>query len=69
MSKIKTLEALGFVPAFKGAQGGMLKERVAEEVACLLAAEHGGTAIPPQFSTWWGWDVFVPVTAEEACGL
>ena len=66
MSKIKTLEALGFVPAFKGSQGGMLKERIAEEAAKSLAAEHGGTAIPPQFSTWWGWDVFVPVSAEEA---
>ena len=67
MSKIETLEALGFVPAFKGSQGGMLKERIAEEVAKILADEHGGIAIPPQFSTWWGWDVFVPVTAEEAC--
>ena len=64
--KIKKLEALGFVPAFKGSQGGMLKERIAEEAAKSLAAEHGGTAIPPQFSTWWGWDVFVPVSAEEA---
>ena len=67
MSKIKTLEAQGFVCAFKGAQGGMLLERVAEEDAKRIAAELGGTAIPPQFSTWWGWDVFVPVTAEEAC--
>ena len=67
MTKIKTLEALGFVPAFKGAQGGMLKERIEEQDAKSLAAEHGGTAIPPQFVTWWGWDVFVPVTAEEAC--
>ena len=64
--KIKKLEGLGFVPAFKGAQGGMLLERIAEEVAKSLAAEHGGTATPPQFSTWWGWDVFVPVSAEEA---
>ena len=69
MTKIKTLEALGFVPAFKGAQGGMLLERIEEKDAKSIAAEHGGTAIPPQFSTWWGWDVFVPVTAEEACGL
>ena len=67
MNKIKTLEALGFVPAFKGAQGGMMLERIEEEAAKSLAAEHGGIAIPPQFSTWWGWDVFVPVTAEEAC--
>ena len=66
MSKIKKLEGLGFVPAFKGAQGGMLKERIAEEAAKSLAAEHGGTAHPPEFKTWWGWDVFVPVTAEEA---
>ena len=66
MTKIKTLEAQGFVPAFKGTQGGMLKERIAEEAAKSLAAEHGGTATPPQFSTWWGWDVFVPVTAEAA---
>ena len=66
MTKIKTLEAQGFVPAFKGTQGGMLKERIAEEAAKSLAAEHGGIATPPQFSTWWGWDVFVPVTAEEA---
>ena len=67
MTKIKTLEAQGFVPAFKGTQGGMLKERIAEEAAKSLAAEHGGIATPPQFSTWWGWDVFVPVSAEEAC--
>ena len=67
MNKIKTLEALGFAPAFKGSQGGMLKERIEESKAKSLAAEHGGTAIPPQFSTWWGWDVFVPVSAEEAC--
>ena len=66
MSKIKTLEALGFVPAFKGAQGGMMLERIEEAKAKSLSAEHGGTAIPPEFSTWWGWDVFVPVTAEEA---
>ena len=66
MTKIKTLEAQGFVPAFKGTQGGMLKERIAEEAAKSLAAEHGGIATPPHFSTWWGWDVFVPVTAEEA---
>ena len=66
MTKIKTLEALGFVPAFKGSQGGMLKERIEEAQAKSLAAEHGGTATPPQFSTWWGWDVFVPVSAEEA---
>ena len=66
MTKIKTLEAQGFVPAFKGTQGGMLKERIAEEAAKSLAAEHGGIATPPQFSTWWGWDVFVPVSAEEA---
>ena len=66
MSKIKKMEKLGFVPAFKGSQGGMLKERIAEEAAKSLAAEHGGTATPPQFSTWWGWDVFVPVSAEEA---
>ena len=67
MNKIKTLEALGFVPAFKGSQGGMLLERIEERDAKRIAAEHGGTAIPPQFSSWWGWDVFVPVTAEEAC--
>ena len=67
MSKIKTLESLGFVPAFKGTQGGMMLERIEESKAKSLAAEHGGTATPPQFSTWWGWDVFVPVTAEEAC--
>ena len=66
MKKIKALEALGFVPAFKGSQGGMLKERIAEEAAKSLATLTGGVAIPPQFSTWWGWDVFVPVTAEEA---
>ena len=66
MSKIKKLEKLGFVPAFKGSQGGMLKERIAEEAAKSLATLTGGVAIPPQFSTWWGWDVFVPVTAEEA---
>ena len=66
MNKIKTLEAQGFVPAFKGAQGGMLKERIEEVQAKNLAAEHGGIATPPQFSTWWGWDVFVPVSAEEA---
>ena len=66
MNKIKKLEGLGFVPAFKGAQGGMLKERIEEEAAKSLAAEHGGAAIPPEFSTWWGWDVFVPVTSEEA---
>lgn len=66
MSKIKTLEALGFVPAFKGSQGGMLKERIAEEVAKSLATLTGGVAIPPEFTTWWGWDVFVPVSAEEA---
>ena len=67
MSKIKTLESLGFVPAFKGTQGGMLLERIEEQDAKSLAAEHGGTATPPQFRTWWGWDVFVPVSAEEAC--
>ena len=67
MTKIKTLEALGFVPAFKGSQGGMMLERIEEGKAKSLATEYGGTAIPPQFSTWWGWDVFVPVTAEEAC--
>ena len=67
MSKIKTLESLSFVPAFKGTQGGMMLERIEESKAKSLAGEHGGTAIPPQFSTWWGWDVFVPVTAEEAC--
>ena len=67
MNKIKTLEALGFVPAFKGSQGGMLLERIEEGEALCLAAEHGGMAEPPEFSTWWGWDVFVPVTAEEAC--
>ena len=54
MSKIEKLEAQGFVPAFKGSQGGMLLERVEEAQAKRLAAEHGGTAIPPQFSTWWG---------------
>ena len=68
MTKIETLEALGFVPAFKGAQGGMLKERIEEAQAKSLAADHGGTAIPPEFSTWWGWDVFIPVSAEEAAG-
>ena len=62
MSKIKKLEGLGFVPAFKGSQGGMLLERIEEQDAKSLAAEHGGTAI----RTWWGWDVFVPVSAEEA---
>ena len=67
MSKIKTLEAQGFVPAFKGSQGGMMLERIEESKAKRIAAEYGGSAIPPQFSTWWGWDVFVPVTAEEAC--
>ena len=46
MTKIKTLEALGFVPAFKGSQGGMLKERIEEQDAKSLAAEHGGTATP-----------------------
>ena len=65
--KIKKLEGLGFVPAFKGSQGGMLLERIEEAQAKRIAAEHGGTATPPQFSTWWGWDVFVPVSAEEAC--
>ena len=64
--KIKKLEALGFVPAFKGSQGGMLLERVEEAQAKRLAAEHSGVATPPQFSTWWGWDVFAPVSAEEA---
>ena len=64
--KIKKLEGLGFVPAFKGAQGGMLLERLEEAQAKRIAAENGGTATPPQFSTWWGWDVFVPVSAEEA---
>ena len=68
MTKIKTLEALGFVPAFRGVQGGMMLERIEEAKAKSLAAEQSGTAIPPQFSTWWGWDVFVPVTAEEARG-
>ena len=68
MNKIKTLEALGFVPAFKGSQGGMLKERIEERDAKRIAAEQGGTATPPQFSSWWGWDVFVPVSAEEAAG-
>ena len=66
MNKIKKLEALGFVPAFKGTQGGMLLERIEEQDAKRLAVEHGGTATPPEFSTWWGWDVFVPVSAEEA---
>ena len=69
MNKIEKLEAQGFVPAFKGTQGGMLKERIAEEAAKSLATLVGGVAIPPQFSTWWGWDVFVPVSAEEACAL
>ena len=68
MNKFEILEKLGFVPAFKGSQGGMLKERIAEEAAKSLATLTGGVAIPPQFSTWWGWDVFVPVTAEEAAG-
>ena len=68
MNKIETLEKLGFVPAFKGAQGGMLLERIEESKAKSLAAEHSGVAIPPQFRTWWGWDVFVPVSAEEAAG-
>ena len=68
MSKIKKLESLGFVPAFKGAQGGMLLERIEEAQAKRLAVEHGGVATPPEFSTWWGWDVFVPVSAEEAAG-
>ena len=66
MSKVEALEKLGFVPAFKGAQGGMLLERIEEAQAKCIAAEHGGTATPPQFSTWWGWDVFVPVSAEES---
>ena len=66
MKKIKKLEGLGFVPAFKGSQGGMLLERIEEAQAKLLAVEHGGIATPPEFITWWGWDVFVPVTAEEA---
>ena len=66
MNKVEILEKLGFVPAFKGSQGGMLKERIAEEAAKSLATLTGGVAIPPQFSTWWGWDVFVPVSAEEA---
>ena len=66
MSKIKKLEGMGFVPAFKGGKGGMLLERIEEAQAKSLAAEHGGIATPPEFSTWWGWDVFVPVTAEEA---
>ena len=44
----------------------MLLERLEEAQAKRIAAENGGTATPPQFSTWWGWDVFVPVTAEEA---
>lgn len=64
--KIETLEGLGFVPAFKGAQGGMLLERIEEEKAKRIAEEYGGTAHPPEFKTWWGWDVFVPVSAEEA---
>ena len=67
MNKVQILESFGFVPAFKGAQGGMLLERVDEAQAKLIAAEHGGVATPPEFSTWWGWDVFVPVSAEEAC--
>ena len=67
MNKVEILEKLGFVPAFKGSQGGMLKERIEEAQAKSLATLTGGVAIPPQFSTWWGWDVFVPVTAEEAC--
>ena len=66
MSNIKKLEALGFVPACKGSKGGMLLERIEESKAKSLATEYGGTATPPQFSTWWGWDVFVPVSAEEA---
>ena len=66
MNKIKKFEGLGFVPAFKSSQGGMLLERIEEEEAKSLAAEHGGIAIPTQFSTWRGWDVFVPVSAEEA---
>ena len=66
MRKVEILEKLGFVPAFKGAQGGMLLERIEEAQAKRIAAEHCGTATPPQFSTWWGWDVFVPVSAEEA---
>ena len=66
MSKIEKLGKLGFVPAFKGTQGGMLIERIEEEAAKSLASLTGGVAIPPQFSTWWGWDVFVPVSAEEA---
>ena len=40
MSKIKKLEKLGFVPAFKGVQGGMLKERIEEAQAKSLAAEE-----------------------------
>ena len=66
MSKIEALEKLGFVPAFKGAQGGMLKERIEEAEAKRLAAENNGYAHPPEFDTWWGWDVFVPVSAAEA---
>ena len=65
MNKIETLEKQGFVPAFKGAQGGMLLERVEEGKAKSLAAEFGGCAVPPEFDTWWGWDVFVPVSAAE----
>lgn len=68
MSKVETLEKLGFVPAFKAAQGGMLKERIEEAEAKRLATEHGGRAHPPEFNTWWGWDVFVPISAAEAQG-
>ena len=53
MTKIEKLEGLGFVPAFKGAQGGMLLERIEEAQAKSLATLTGGVAIPPQFSTWW----------------
>ncbi len=64
--KVKTLEGLGFVPAFKGTQPGMILERIAEAKAKIYADALGGVAVPPEFSTWWGWDVFVPVSAEEA---
>ena len=66
MNKVEILEKLGFKPAFKGSQGGMLLERIEEAQAKRLAVEHGGVATPPEFDTWWGWDVFVPVSAEEA---
>ena len=47
MSKIKKLEKLGFVPAFKGAQGGMLLERIEEAQAKRMATLMGGVMPTP----------------------